>query len=204
VGKINQTMTFSAIANKPWGSLAFSLSATVSSGLAIAYSENGQTTNDACDVSANGVVTIKNVGTCAVTATQAGNSANTSVTKTQVFQVTANQAGAPFIGSISFGDRSITAGFFAPSYLGGGTISAYQLNAYNLDGTVAATNSGCVAVSGANQTCTVFGLVNGNSYYLKVAAITQAGLGVQSVGSSMIVPASNPEAVGNLVAIEGN
>jgi hypothetical protein len=204
VGKINQTMTFSAIANQNWGSLAFSLSATVSSGLTISYSENNQTTNDACDVTANGVVTIKNVGTCAITATQAGDAANTSVTKTQVFEVTANQAGAPFIGSISFGDRSLTAGFFAPSYLGGGNISAYQLTAYNLDGTVAATNSGCIANPGPTQSCTVFGLVNGDIYYLRVAAITQAGLGVISASTSMIVPASNPEAVGSLIAIEGN
>ncbi len=205
VGKINQTMTFSAIANKSWGSLAFSLSATASSGLTISYSENVQTTNDACDVSAVGVVTIKNIGFCAITATQAGDSAYTSVATTQVFEVTPNPAGAPFIGSISFGDRQLNASFFTPSYLGGGTISAYELRAYKkFDGTLVAQNSGCIAQPGATQTCSVTGLENGEGYILRVAAITQAGLGQLSASSSEIVPAANPEAVSNLVAIEGN
>jgi hypothetical protein len=204
VGKINQTMTFSALANKSWGSLAFSLSATASSGLAIVYSENNQTTNDACDVSSNGIVTIKNVGTCAVTAAQAGDASYTSVTTTRIFEVTANQAGAPFIGSISFGDRQLNASFFTPSYLGGGTVSAYELRAYDLDGTLVSTNTGCIANQGATQSCSVIGLNNGTKYVLKVAAITQAGLGQFSVSSSEIIPASNPEAVGNLIAIEGN
>lgn len=204
VGKINQTMTFSALANRSWGSLAFSLSATASSGLAIAYSENNQTTNDACDVSSNGIVTIKNVGSCAITALQSGDASYTSVTATRIFEVTANQAGAPFIGSVSFGDRQLNASFFTPSYLGGGTISAYELRAYKLDGTLASTNTGCVPNAGATQSCSVIGLDNGTKYVLRVAAITQAGLGQLSASSSEIIPASNPEAVGNLIAIEGN
>jgi hypothetical protein len=205
VGKINQTMTFSSIANVSWGSLAFSLSATASSGLTIVYSENNQTTNDACDVSAVGVVTIKNIGFCAITATQAGNSAYTSVATTQVFEVTPNPAGAPFVGSVSFGDRQLNASFFTPSYLGGGTITAYELRAYKkFDGSLVARNSGCLAQPGATQTCSVSGLENGETYVLRAAAITQAGLGLLSASSSDIVPAANPEAVSNLVAIEGN
>jgi hypothetical protein len=205
VGKVNQTMTFSSIANVSWGSLAFSLSATASSGLTIGYTKNIQTTNDACDVSAVGVVTIKNIGFCAITATQAGDSAYTSVAATQVFEVTPNPAGAPFIGSISFGDRQLNASFFTPSYLGGGTITAYELRAYKkFDGSLAAKNSGCIAQPGATQTCSVNGLENGEGYILRAAAITQAGLGQLSASSSEIVPAANPEAVSNLVAIEGN
>ena len=204
VGKINQTMTFSALANVSWGSLAFSLSATASSGLNIVYTENNQTTNDACDVSANGIVTIKHVGTCAITATQAGNSAYTAVTTTRLFEVTANQAGAPFIGSVSFGDRQLNASFFTPSYLGGGTVSAYELQAHPLGGGAVVKNTGCIPQQGPNQTCSVIGLTNGVTYELKVAAITQAGLGQLSASSSEVTPAANPEAVGNLVAIEGN
>lgn len=205
VGKINQTMTFSAIANKSWGSLAFSLSATASSGLAISYAENNQTTNDACDVSALGVVTVKNIGLCAVTATQAGDSSYTPVTTTQVFEVTPNPAGAPFIGSMSFADRQLNASFFTPSYLGGGSISAYELRAYKkFDGSLVSRNSGCIAQVGSIQTCSVSGLENGEVYVLRVAAITEAGLGSLSASSSEIIPAANPEAVSNLVAIEGN
>jgi hypothetical protein len=205
VGKINQTMTFAAIANKNWGSLAFSLSATASSGLAISYAENNLTTNDACDVSALGVVTVKNIGLCAVTATQAGDSSYTPVTTTQVFEVTPNPAGAPFIGSMSFGDRQLNASFFTPSYLGGGSISAYELRAYKkFDGSLVSRNSGCIAQVGSIQTCSVSGLENGEVYVLRVAAITEAGLGYLSASSSEIIPAANPEAVSNLVAIEGN
>jgi hypothetical protein len=205
VGKINQTMTFAPIANKSWGSLAFSINATASSTLAVSYSENVQTTNDACDVSFVGIVTINNIGTCAITATQAGDSAYTSVSITQVFEVTPNPAGAPFIGSISFGDRQLTASFFAPSYLGGGDIAAYELRAYKkFDNSLVAKNSGCIAQPGPNQSCTVIGLENGELYYLKVAAITQAGLGQFSAASGEIVPGSNPEAVSSLTAIEGD
>ncbi len=204
VGKINQTMTFSPLSNRSWGSLAFSLSATVSSQLAISYSESAQTTNDACDVSSNGIVTIKNVGDCAVVATQGGNSVYAPVSITRHFEVTANPAGAPFIGSVSFGDRQLNASFFTPSYLGGGTVSAYELRAYQLDGTLASTNTGCIAKSGSTQSCSVIGLTNGQPYVLRVAAITQAGLGALSASSSQIIPAANPEAVSNLIAIEGN
>jgi hypothetical protein len=204
VGKANQSMTFSAIANKLWGTVAFSLSATASSGLTIAYSEDSQTTNDACDVTGAGVVTIKNVGVCAITAAQAGNGAFGSVAITRVFNVNAQQAGAPFIGSVSFGDRQLTALFYRPSYLGGGTVAAYELRAYNADdNSLVATNTGCSA-TGATNSCTVIGLTNGTTYVLKVAALTQAGTGIFSASSSQIVPASNPEAVRNLVAIEGD
>ena len=48
------------------------------------------------------------------------------------------------------------------------------------------------------------GLENGETYVLRVAAITQAGLGQLSASSSEMVPGSNPEAVANLIAIEGN
>jgi hypothetical protein len=205
VGKVNQVLTFSALADQYWGTLAFTVSATVSSQLALIYAEDAQTTNDACDVTALGVVTIKNVGFCAIKVTQAGNAANAPVSTYQVFEVLANPAGAPFIGSISFGDRTLNASFFTPSYLGGGTVSAYELRAYKKsDGSLAAKNSGCVAATGATQSCSVIGLENGIGYVLRVAAITQAGLGAFSVSSSEVVPAANPEAVQNLVAIEGD
>lgn len=204
VGLINQSITFSAITNKVWGSIAFNLTATVSSNLSIAYAEDVQTTNDACDVTVNGVVSIKNVGRCAITATQAGDSRFAQVAKTQVFEVVADQAGAPFIGSVSFGDRQLTAAFFKPSYLGGGTVSAYELRAYELDGTLASSNTGCTPGAGTTNSCTVIGLTNGTPYVLRVAAVTQAGVGALSPSSSQITPASNPEAVGNLTAIEGN
>jgi len=203
VGKANQRMTFSAIADQLWGSLAFSLSATVSSGLSIAYSEESQTTNDACDVTSTGIVTLKNVGVCAITATQAGNSAFTPVAITRVFNVNARQAGKPFIGSISFGDREVTALVYRPSYLGGGTIAAYEVRAYDSSSNLVSTNTGCPA-GGATTSCTIIGLNNGESYFLTIAALTQAGTGLWSDSSSEIVPASNPEAVRNLIAIEGN
>ena len=213
VGKKNQNITFGSLSNKTWGSAAFQVSATASSSLAITYSADSSTTNSACTVSSTGLVTLGNVGTCVVKTSQAGDSTYAAANDVlQSFEVLADTPGAPFIGSVSFGDTSLTASFFKPTYLGGGTLGGYQLVAYEksvvdgvvVAGSIAATNDACRASGTNNESCTIDGLTNGTDYVLKVAAVNQSGVGDQSGISQARTPASNPSAPQNLVAVQGD
>ncbi|MBO0727366.1 MAG: alkaline phosphatase D family protein, partial [Blastocatellia bacterium] len=65
---LNQTISFNQPPNKTFGDAPFALSATASSGLPVSFAANG-----ACTVN-GAVVTLTGAGTCAITASQAGNS----------------------------------------------------------------------------------------------------------------------------------
>ena len=69
VNKANQTITFPAPIGKTFGDADFDPGATASSGLAVSYSSS---TPDVCTI-VSGKVHIVSAGTCAVTASQAGN-----------------------------------------------------------------------------------------------------------------------------------
>ncbi|MEY4988628.1 MAG: hypothetical protein RI933_261 [Actinomycetota bacterium] len=205
VGSRNQTISFSELSNKTFGDPAFALSATASSGAAVTYSE-GSSTNDACDVTSSGLVTVKAIGTCVVRANQSGNSTWAAASQVvRTFEVLADLPGVPFITSISAGDRSMTATFYAPGYTGGDTIAAYELVAVTDAPGVNVSNSAC-STTAANGvlTCTVTGLANGTSYKLKVAAINSAGRGEFTTLSAAQTAVTSPEAVGSFTAVANN
>jgi hypothetical protein len=64
---LNQTLSFDALADKIYGAAPFALSATASSGLMVSFSAVGQCT------AAGATVTLTGAGSCAITASQAGN-----------------------------------------------------------------------------------------------------------------------------------
>jgi hypothetical protein len=64
---LNQTITFGPLANKTYGDPDFSVSGTASSGLAVSFAASGN-----CTVS-GATVHLTGAGSCAVTASQAGN-----------------------------------------------------------------------------------------------------------------------------------
>ena len=66
----SQTITFGALTNVALGFAPFTISATASSGLTVAFAS---TTPSVCTVSGD-IVTIVAAGTCSITASQAGNS----------------------------------------------------------------------------------------------------------------------------------
>jgi hypothetical protein len=203
VGQANQSITFASIADKPFGAPAFTLSGTSTSGNAVTFSTGPGTTNSACSVTSAGLVVVAAVGTCEVVANSAsgnGYAAASSVSRT--FEISAVQAGRPFITAVSFGDQTLTATYFAPSYLGGGTISGYRLQAFDAADNLVATQTSC-ATSGT-LSCTVTGLTNGTNYTLKIAVITEAGVGLESSESAAVAPAANPEAVTALTAVQGD
>ena len=92
---LNQTITFGALPDRAFGDF-FQLSATASSGLAVSYAASGDV--GVCTVSGN-VVQLTGVGSCTVTASQAGNATYFVATPVaRTFNVTsASQA-------ITFGD----------------------------------------------------------------------------------------------------
>ena len=80
-----QTITFGALSNQPIGAPPFTLSATASSGLPVAFASN---TAAICTVSA-GSVTLLSAGTCTIQATQAGDSSYAAAPAvSQSFKVT--------------------------------------------------------------------------------------------------------------------
>jgi hypothetical protein len=82
----SQSITFSAIGNKTFGSGSFTLAATASSGLAVSYSSS----NPAVVTISGNTAAITGIGTATITATQSGNLFyNAAGAVTQVLTVTA-------------------------------------------------------------------------------------------------------------------
>jgi uncharacterized repeat protein (TIGR02543 family) len=104
---------------------------------------------------------------------------------------------APTISSVTGASGKVTVAWNAPSHLGSGTLTDYEVTAYDADGNVAGS---CNPASG-QRTCEVTGLDNGSSYTFKVAAVTTVGSSVQSSASSVVVPAGVPSSPANVVAV---
>lgn len=213
VGSRNQTLTFAvataAIEQKTFGDTAFIVEASSTESTAVlTYSTGRNTTNSACEVTASGVVTVKNVGTCEVAANSVGTTAFAAASQiTKTITIVADLPNAPFLISTSAGNMSATVSFTVPTYVGGSTVAGYELRA--VDQTVGSTTeiveSACsTTVSNGFVTCTVRGLQNGTNYAMKVAAVNEAGRGAFSAISSALTAATNPAAVQQLSVTENN
>lgn len=209
VGKLNQTITFTAPASKDFGDPVFALSATASSGLPVLFArDNALTTNSACSVDDTGIVTILAVGDCAITTSQAGNSVWAAASSvTQVFQILTVAPSAPFITGVNVQNGGATLTFNPPGFSGGSPVAGYQINAYPDGSNTPVTFSGCGIT--APLQCTIPGLTNGVGYRFTVQAINSAGLGAQSpmvpdVNQPAITSAVRAAAVGALTARKGD
>ncbi len=113
VTKVNQTITFGALADKQLGAADFSVSATASSGLAVSFSS---TTSGVCTVSGS-TVHLVTTGTCTIQASQAGNATyNAATPVSQSFTVT-NAPGSVIriYGSDRYGTAAkVSAATFSP------------------------------------------------------------------------------------------
>lgn len=212
IGKRNQNLYIdsgiTSITQIPFDFAAFGVEAFSSeSNAVITFSNNSAMTNNACSISSSGLVTINAVGICAIQADAAGTSAYAAASPAvHTFAVVPVVATAPFITSISAGNKAITASFTEPSYLGGSAVSGYTLVAVPQNSTApTVTETGCstTLVSG-EATCTVRGLIDGVTYKVKVAAINGAGVGPYTELSNGLLVASNPEAVQQLRVSQQN
>ncbi|WP_343199985.1 fibronectin type III domain-containing protein, partial [Stenotrophomonas sp. MYb238] len=110
--KANQTITFAQPANYNFGTTP-TLSATASSGLAVAFSSS---TTSVCTSTSGGTLTFVSAGTCTIDADQAGDaSTNAASTVTRSFTVNAIVPDAPVIGTATAGNQQATVTFSAPS-----------------------------------------------------------------------------------------
>jgi CSLREA domain-containing protein len=129
--KVNQTITFGALANKTFGDPDFSVSATASSSLSVSFAATGQCTVTGATVHLTGA------GSCTITASQGGDSNYNAATD------------VPRSFSIAKANQTITVGTHAPANA-----------AFNSSFTVAATSGSGLAVSYSSAgACTNVGAV---------------------------------------------
>ena len=196
-GKINQTITFPAISGKDFNDPAFAAGATVSSGRSVTFATS---TGSVCAVdTTTGVVSIKTIGDCTVTASSSGDASYAAASDvSRTFTIRPVVAGKPSVTSVSFGDSAATLGFVAPGNNGGDAIDGYQVVATSSGGSV--TKPDC----STSSPCTITGLTNGEAYTLTVAAVNAAGVGPASSASPSITPATVADAVSGLATTPGD
>ena len=204
VGSLNQTISFAQPANVAFGSSSQQMTATASSDLDVTFDED--TSQAACDVAETGLVTIKAVGGCSVTAEQSGDdqyAAASSVTR--AFQVVAALPTAPHISAISAGNQAVTVTFVTPGFTGGVSIDGYQVTADPDTGTAGdeTTTTSCDP-SASPLACTISGLTNGTDYTVSLAAINSAGTGASATATNTVRPATAAFAVSALTATPGD
>ena len=175
----SQTISFGALANQPFGTAPFNVSATATSGLAVSF--NSQT-SAVCTVSGS-TATLVAGGTCTIQATQAGNanySAAPSVS--QSFTVTpANQ-------TISFAALSNQPLGTAPLALSATASSGLTVSFASLTATVC-TVSGATVTLAAIGGCTIQATQAGNSNYSAATPVNQSftvTAGIATPGSGAV------------------
>ena len=172
----SQSITFAALANKAYGSAPFTLSATASSGLVVAFSSG---TNGVCTVSTNpgtlvATVTLVGAGTCSIIANQGGN--------------TRYYSAPPVTQSFTVSSLSQTISFAA---LAGRTYSttAFSVSATATSGLAVAFSSstkGVCTVSGNSVsltgigTCTLNANQPGNGGYTAAPQVSQSFIVTQA------------------------
>jgi hypothetical protein len=167
----SQTITFGALANQPFGTGPFPVSATASSGLAVSF--NSQTTS-VCTVS-GGTVTLVAVGMCTIQATQAGNTNYAPATPVnQSFQVA---QGSQTITFRALANKALGAAPFTIS----ATASSGLPVSFNSQTTSVCTVSGTTVTVAALGTCTIQATQAGNANYAPATPVNQSFQVVQPV-----------------------
>ena len=162
-GKASQSINFGAIAPKTFGDAPFTVSATSSSLLTVAFAASGQCTVNVATVSLTGA------GSCTITASQAGDANfNAATSVPQTFAI-AKAAGSVSISNIPGSGVAVIGGTFTPAYnkLGTGATSS-----------ISTTPSICTVSAGvvsfvAFGTCSLTPSVATDSNYLAATGTPQ-------------------------------
>jgi RHS repeat-associated protein len=160
INKGNQTITFGTLASRTMVPATFNLTATASSGLTVSYASTTQTR---CTVS--GVtVTLVSVGTCTITASQAGNSnfnAANNVTQSFSISLATQTISFPTIGTKFILDSPLTLNATASS----GLPVVFSTNTPSI-----CTVSGNIATLVAQGSCQILVNQPGNGSYQATSA----------------------------------
>jgi hypothetical protein len=164
ISGVAQTITFGALGNKPWGTSPFTLGAIASSGLAISFTS---LTAPVCIVSGS-TVTIVNVGTCAIQASQAGNATYAPATSvSQSFTITTASQ------TIAFGALANQPLGNPPFWLNATASSGLVVYFTSLTTSVC-TVSGNTVTLATTGTCTIRASQPGGTYYMAAPNVDQS------------------------------
>jgi hypothetical protein len=199
VGKVEQTISFTTTppAGAVVGGSAYTVSATSSSGLAVAFSADASSAG-VCTV-AGASVSFVGAGTCTVNADQPGNGTfQAAVQVQQSFAVTTPSLSVQTINFTSTPPVGATAG--GSPYVVSATASSGLSVAFSAD----ATSAGVCTVSGSSVslvgsgTCTIDANQSGSGSYQATAQAQQSfavGLAAQTIGFTSMPP--SPAGVGD-------
>ena len=158
--KVDQTITFAALANKTFGDPDFAVNATASSGLPVSFAASGN-----CTVAGN-TVHITGAGSCTITASQAGDSNyNAATSVPQSFSIAKTNQTITFgaLADKTFGDPDFAVSATATSTL-----------PVSFDATGDCTVSGnTVHITGAGS-CTITASQAGDSNYNAATSVPQS------------------------------
>jgi hypothetical protein len=181
VTQASQTITFGALSNRAYGSAPFTVSATASSGLAVAFAS---TTTPVCTVS-GATVTLVAVGTCTIQATQPGNANYAAATPVnQSFQVTQASQTITFaaLPNQHFGTSPFTVSATASSGLPVSFASATL---------TVCTVSGTTVTLVSTGTCTIKATQAGNANWAAATPISQSFQVTQGTQTISFAPLSS-------------
>jgi hypothetical protein len=170
VAKAIQSIAFAPLPNKTYGNPPFTVSATVSSRLAVTFSSS---TTTVCAVSGN-TVTIVTGGTCTVKASQPGNANYVAAAAiSQSFTITrANQ-------TISFGAMANSTFGVVPFTVGATASSGLAVTFASTTTTVCMISGSTVTIRAAG-TCTILAAQAGNTSYNSATSVSRSFTVVKS------------------------
>jgi RHS repeat-associated protein len=165
ITKANQTITFGTLMDRAFGSGSFTVSATASSGLAVAFTSG---TTSTCTVTGGNTVNLVAGGTCTIRANQAGNTNYNAAT--QVAQ------------SFTIGktNQTVTFNALANKTMGAAPFTISASSSSGLAVTFTSTTTPQCTVSGstvtlvAPGTCTIAANQAGNANYNAAPQVTQS------------------------------
>jgi len=192
-----QTITFGPLPNQPFGTAAFSVSATASSGLPVAFASTSPTV---CTVSAS-TVNLVSAGICGIQATQAGNATFAAAT--------------PVSASFTVTMVAPTIGFTVPNQSYGASGFSVSASSNSTGVFTYTVTSGPATVSGSMLTLTGIGTVtlqaseaaDGNyTAGTKTASFTVSATGLQVTANNAtrLYGAANPVFTGTVLGAKSS